>query len=71
MKIPHRSALRALRSDLYKIQDREARKRAAMKVLEELGYVVHLKRRMAPPPKRYQPRLKVVDEEDDDKLGSD
>ena len=70
-KNPHRPALKALDSDLYKIQGREARKRAAEKVLEELGYIVHLERGRAPPRYLNQPRLKIVDEEDNDSRGSD
>ncbi len=47
---PHRQALKALRSDLYRIEDNTARGKAAIKVLEELGYEVSIKRRHGPPP---------------------
>ncbi len=50
-----------MKSDLYAIKDIAARGRGAVKVLEELGYEVSLIRRGGPPPKRYKPRLKVVD----------
>lgn len=57
-----RPALKALKSDLYAIEDRAARKRAAVKVLEELGYAVTLERRPAgmPRPAGAEPHLKLV-----------
>ncbi len=48
-------------SDLYAIKDITARERGAVKVLEELGYEVSLIRRSGPPPKRHEPRLRVID----------
>ncbi len=62
-KAPLRIPLKALKSDLYAIADRNARARAAVKILEEAGYDVHLERRTTPPPKRSRPRLKVVDDQ--------
>ena len=58
---PHRAALRALKSSIYAIRDRSARGRAAVKVLEELGYEVTLERRRGPPTKKRGPHLRVVD----------
>ncbi len=58
---PHPPILRALESDLYAIKDIAARERGAVKVLEELGYEVSLIRRSGPPPKRHEPRLRVID----------
>ena len=48
----HQQALKALESDLYQIKDITARGKAAIKVLEELGYEVSIKRRHEPPPKK-------------------
>ena len=53
-------------SDLYAIKDHSARGRAAVKVLEELGYEVSLDRRSGPPPKEPAPRLRVVDSSKDE-----
>jgi hypothetical protein len=39
----HAAPLRLLRSHLYAVADREARKRAAVDVLTELGFAVELK----------------------------
>ena len=58
---PHRLALRALEGDLYAIKDTTARARAAVKVLEELGYKVSLERRRGPPREKHKPHLRVVD----------
>ena len=57
---PLRTAFRAMTSDLFAIQDLTARKRAAVKVLEDGGYVVLLTRRSGPPPKKHEPQLRVV-----------
>lgn len=68
---PHRPALKAFTSDLYSIRDRTARARAAVKVLEELGWIVTIERRQGPPPKQRQPYLELVksaDDADDDEL---
>lgn len=43
-KSPHAVPLRLLRSDLFAINDREARKRAAVDALNQLGYAVELTR---------------------------
>jgi len=40
---PHTAPLQLLRSDLFAIKDREARKRAAVAALNRLGYEVQLK----------------------------
>ena len=53
-----------LRSDLYNIQDQTARRRAAIKVLEEMGYEVELFRRGSPRVKP-TPNLKVVGDDGD------
>jgi len=47
-----------LKSDLYSIEDTFARKRAAVKVLEELGYAVSLERR-GPVRKPLPPKVKL------------
>lgn len=52
--------MRLLQGDLYKIKDDTARAKAAVKVLEELGYVVTAKRRSGPPPKPPGPSLRLV-----------
>ena len=53
--------LRALNSDLYAISDRSARARAAVKVLEDQGYEVSVRRRRGPQRKTREPHLQVVD----------
>ena len=58
---PLRGMLRALNSDLYAISDRSARERAAVKVLEELGYEVSLEGRRGPARKKREPHLRVID----------
>ncbi len=63
---PFRLALSALKSDLYAIKDHSARERAAIKVLEELGYEVSLTRRSGPPPKKREPHLRAVDSSKDE-----
>ena len=57
-----RPALKAPKSDLYAVEDRTARAKAAVKVLEELGYIVMLERRPAemPRPAGAELRLKLV-----------
>ncbi len=61
MANPHFHALKLLRSDLYAIGDLAARARAAVKVLEEQGYEVGLRRGGNwPPKKRRKPFLQVV-----------
>ncbi len=58
---PHYHALKLLSSDLYAIKDISARARAAVKVLEEQGYEVRLRRGGNwPPKKRRQPFLREV-----------
>ncbi len=58
---PHFHALKALSSDLYAIRDISARGRAAVKVLEEQGYEVGLRRGGNwPPKKKRKPFLRVV-----------
>jgi hypothetical protein len=50
-----------MQSDLYKMADRAARQRAAIAVLEDLGFVVQLQRRQNQPrPGRHRPTLEVV-----------
>ena len=61
MANPDRPMLRALRSDLYAIRDSSARGRAAVKVLQEMGYEVVLERHRGPPRKTREPHLQVVD----------
>ncbi len=59
---PHYHALKALSSDLYAIKDISARARAAVKVLEEMGYEVGLWRGGNwPPKKKRKPFLRVID----------
>ena len=58
---PHFHSLKALSSDLYAIKDLAARGRGAVKVLEEMGYEVGLRRGgIWPPKKRGRPFLRVV-----------
>ena len=54
------AAVAALKKDLYAIKDQVARKRGAIKILEELGYEVHLERRKGPRPKPTGPSLKLI-----------
>ena len=63
---PHRHVLKLLKSDLYAIRDSSARGRAAVKVLNELGYEVSLEPRSGPPPKKPEPRFRVVPSEKDE-----
>ncbi len=59
---PHYHSLKALSSDLYAIKDLAARGRGAVKVLEEMGYEVGLRRGGNwPPKKKRKPFLRVVD----------
>ena len=55
----YRKPMALLTSDLYKVKDITARCRAAVKVLEEAGYVVTLERRTTPRPKP-KTRLKLI-----------
>ncbi len=58
---PQYQMLKLLSSDLYAIRDISARGRAAVKVLEELGYEVGLRRGESwPPKKKRKPFLRVV-----------
>ncbi len=58
---PHYHSLKALSSDLYAIKDLSARARAAVKVLEEQGYEVGLRRGGNwPPKKKRKTFLRVV-----------
>ena len=62
---PHHQALKALSSDLYAIKDITARARGAVKVLEEMGYEVWLRRGGNWPPKKKRgPFLRVVLKDD-------
>ncbi len=54
------AAVAALKKDLHAIKDQEARKKGAIKILEELGYEVHLERRQRPRPKPTGPSLKLI-----------
>ena len=60
---PHAVPLRLLRSDLLAIKEREARKRAAVETLKQLGFEAQLTWVGANPRQvgRAKPRLKVVD----------
>ena len=49
-----------LKSDLYQIKDRTARAKAAVKVLEELGFEVTLQKRERQQPKKTRHHLKLV-----------
>ena len=61
MANPHFHLSKALSSDLYAIRDISARGRAAVKVLEGLGYEVGLRRGGSwPPKKKRKPFLRVV-----------
>src|SRR5262249_39761161 len=58
---PHRFGLRAFQNDLQKIQDRDNRVTAAVKVLEDAGLVVHLERgKVSILPKGVKPPLRVI-----------
>ncbi len=58
---PHHQALKLLSSDLYAIKDLAARERGAVKVLEEMGYEVGLRRGGNwPAKKKRNPFLRVV-----------
>ncbi len=52
-----------LNRDLYAIRDRTARGNAAIKVLEELGYEVELRKRREPPKKPPKRHLSAVGSE--------
>ena len=52
--------LELLKSDLYQIKDRTARGKAAVKVLEELGFEVSLEKRERQQPKKARNHLKLV-----------
>ena len=52
--------LKALKSDLFEIKDREARKRGAVRVLENLGYEVKLTRSKGLKPSKEGPPLRSV-----------
>jgi hypothetical protein len=60
---PRAVPLRLLRNDLLAVADREARKRAAVDTLNQLGYEVQLTRVGANPRQigRAKPQLKVID----------
>jgi hypothetical protein len=55
----------AIKSDLYAIRDRDARIRAAVKVLEEAGFEVFLERATARR-KGPKPNLRIVTDKDED-----
>jgi hypothetical protein len=59
-KNPHAPVLRLLQNDLYAIRDRTARKNGAVKVLEELGYLVTLERRSSAAKPRSKTPLTLV-----------
>jgi hypothetical protein len=52
--------LRLLKDDLLNMRDSAARARGAIKVLEQLGYVVKLEKRLSPAAKPHNPALKLV-----------
>ena len=60
---PHAVPLRLLRSDLFAIEDRDARMRAAVRVLNDMGYEVSLERVAANPKQtgRAKPGLVLVE----------
>ena len=62
---PFYQSLKAMSSDLYSIKDLTARERGAVKVLEEMGYEVELRRSgQLPPKKKRGSFLRVVPEDD-------
>lgn len=61
-----RPALKALQSDLWAIKDRTARKNAAIRVLHQMGYAVHLER-IQPLPDR-PPNLRLVSSSDEEQV---
>jgi hypothetical protein len=62
----NRAPLRLLQSDLWAIRDRPARARAAIRVLEELGYSVRLERGRSDATPRPGPVLTLIDGGKDD-----
>jgi hypothetical protein len=55
--------LKILTNDLRAFRDGEARKRGAVKVLEDLGYIVHLERGVKPgPPNRSRAKIRLVED---------
>lgn len=56
-----------LQSDLRAIKNNDNRAKAAVKVLEDLGYIVHLERgRQSILPKVPKPKLRLVKRAEDD-----
>lgn len=59
--------MKLLQNDLFKIKDKAARRKGAVKVLEDLGYAVTLTPAQKKPPTPTHPKLELVHDSTDKK----